>query len=327
MQLWSGFDALNKCRANTLRGIVALCAATACSATPAADLHRIGVTLSDLGNPFFVELARSVEETAHRLGGPGVEVSVLSSAYDLDRQVGQIDAFIAQKVDLIVLNAADPEAIAPAVKRARDAGIRVVAVDVAARGADLTVTTDNRQAGRLACQAMATHLGGKGKVIIINGVSVSSVVDRVSGCREALKSFPGVQLLSWDRNSGGSRIGGLARMADLLAAYPHIDGVFAINDPVAEGADQAVRMAGRSGISIFGVDGSPGVMARLRDPASMLQGTAAQEPRKMAQIAVEEGVRMLQGRAPKRQLVLLPATLVTRESVANYKGWAPTDEP
>ncbi|WP_341678670.1 ABC transporter substrate-binding protein [Niveibacterium sp. SC-1] len=299
------------------------CLAAAAFAAQAGELRRVGVTLSDLGNPFFVEIARSVEATARRLGGRSVTVSVMSSAYDLERQITQIDGFIAQKVDLIILNAADPVAIEPAVRRARAAGIKVIAVDVAARGADLTVTTDNRQAGRLACTAMARHLGGKGNVVIVNGVSVSAVVDRVAGCREALKAFPQITLLSWDRNSGGSRIGGVARMADLLAAYPRIDGVFAINDPVAEGADQAARMAARGSVAIYGVDGSPGVIERLRDPESRLQGTAAQEPRLMAQIAVEEGVRMLQGKSAPRPMILLPASMVTRDNVAQYKGWAP----
>ena len=87
---------------------------------------------------------------------------------------------------MILLNAADAKAIAPAVKRAQAAGIVVVAVDVAAAGVDATVQTNNVQAGEIACQFIVDKLGGKGKVIIQNGPQVSAVIDRVNGCKSVL---------------------------------------------------------------------------------------------------------------------------------------------
>lgn len=80
---------------------------------------------------------------ARKLAGDSVKVTLVSSGYDLGQQVSQIDNFIAAKVDMIILNAADSKGIGPAVKRAKDAGIVVVAVDVAAEGADATITSDN----------------------------------------------------------------------------------------------------------------------------------------------------------------------------------------
>lgn len=81
-------------------------------------------------------------------GGDNVKVTLVSSGYDLGQQVAQIDNFIAAKVDMIILNAADSKGIGPAVKRAKEAGIVVVAVDVAAEGADATITSDNTRGGR-----------------------------------------------------------------------------------------------------------------------------------------------------------------------------------
>ncbi|MBP0574864.1 substrate-binding domain-containing protein, partial [Mycobacterium tuberculosis] len=86
-------------------------------------------------------------------------------------------------VDIILLNAADKQALAPAVKKAQAAGIVVMAVDVGADGVNATVQTDNVQAGRIACQFIVDKLGGKGDVIIQNGPQVSAVVDRVKGCK------------------------------------------------------------------------------------------------------------------------------------------------
>src|SRR5471030_1219876 len=109
----------------------------------AKPLKSVGVTVGDLANPYFVAIGDGASEAAKKLGGPGVKVTTVSSKYDLNTQVGQIENFIANKVDIIVVNAVDPKGIAPVLKKARAAGIVVVAVDVGAEGADATVMSDN----------------------------------------------------------------------------------------------------------------------------------------------------------------------------------------
>ena len=74
----------------------------------AAELRAIGVSLTDMGNPFFTQIARGVESAARRLGGPNVKIYASSCAYDVQRQIEQLNRFIERKVDLIVLTAADP---------------------------------------------------------------------------------------------------------------------------------------------------------------------------------------------------------------------------
>jgi ribose transport system substrate-binding protein len=199
-------------------------------------LTSIGISVSDLGNPYFVEIARGAERRAREIGGDQVRVQVVSSAYDLPRQIRQIDTFINDGVQLILLSAADRDGIAPAVERARKAGIPVIAVDVEAAGADVTITTDNRVAGNLACDYLAQRIGGAGKVVVINGPAVSSVIERVQGCYDALADFAGIEVLSDTENGGGAREGGLEKMTALMTAYPEIQGVFTINDPTALGA-------------------------------------------------------------------------------------------
>src|SRR4051812_26869887 len=138
---------------------VALAIAT--SAASAKELKSVGITLGSLGNPFFVALTKGAEAKAKEIN-PNVKVTATSADYDLNKQFSQIDNFIASGVDLILLNAADAKAILPAVKRAQQAGIVVVGVDVAAAGADATVQTNNVQAGQIACQYLAEKIGGKG---------------------------------------------------------------------------------------------------------------------------------------------------------------------
>src|SRR5690606_30674279 len=148
------------------------------------------------------------------------------------------------------LNAVDPKAIEPAVKKAQAAGIVVMAVDVAAAGADATVQTNNVQAGEIACQYIVDKLGGKGDVIIQNGPQVSAVIDRVNGCKAVFEKAPGINILSSDQDGKGSREGGLNVMQGHLTRFPKIDAVFAINDPQAIGTDLAAKQLNRKGIII-----------------------------------------------------------------------------
>ena len=167
----------------------------ASGAASAKDLNAIGITLGSLGNPFFVALAAGAEAKAKEIN-PNVKVNTASADYDLNKQFNQIDNFIASGVDMILLNAADAKAIAPAVKRAQAAGIVVVAVDVAAAGVDATVQTNNVQAGEIACQYIVDKLGEKGgNVIIQNGPQVGAVIDRVTGCKEELAKNPNIKIL------------------------------------------------------------------------------------------------------------------------------------
>lgn len=293
----------------------------AASAAQAKELKSIGITVGDLANPFFVQIAKGAELKAKELGGEGVNVTSVSSGYDLGQQVAQIDNFIAAKTDMIILNAADSKGIGPAVKRARDAGIVVVAVDVAADGANATVTSNNYQAGEIACQTIASKINNKGEVVIINGPPVSAVQDRVQGCLDVFAKHSDIKVLSHNQNAKGSREGGLEVMTALLTAHPKIDAVFAINDPSAIGADLAAKQAQRSEFFIMGVDGSPDGEEALKRDGSLFVGTPAQDPQVMAAEAVKIGFDILQGKEAPNEAVLIPVTLIDKDNIKDYKGW------
>jgi ribose transport system substrate-binding protein len=295
--------------------------AVAGGAASAKDLNAIGITLGSLGNPFFVALSQGAEAKAKEIN-PDVTVNTASADYDLNKQFTQIDNFIAAGVDMILLNAADPQAIAPAVKRAQAAGVVVVAVDVAAAGVDATVQTNNVQAGEIACQFIADKLGAEGgKVIIQNGPQVGAVVDRVNGCKEVLGKNPNIEILSDDQDGKGSREGGLNIMQGHLTRFPEIDAVFTINDPQAVGSDLAAKQLGRSEFIITSVDGAPDIETALKGN-TLVVASASQDPYAMAQQAVEIGYKIMNGEKPAEPMVLMPSNLITRDNVAEYKGWS-----
>jgi ribose transport system substrate-binding protein len=288
----------------------------------AQRVKAVGLTVGDLGNPYFTQIARGAEVKARALWGAGVRFTAVSSAYDLNLQTNQMEDFIAANVDLIILGAADTKGIAPAVRKAKAAGITVVAVDVAADGGvDATVMSDNVQAGRLAAEYIVKRLGGKGRVVMINGPVVSAVTDRMTGATAVFAQHPNIRVLSRDQNAEGHRMGGLNVMTNLLTAHPEIDAVFAINDPSALGASLAVQQARRADVFVVGVDGAPDAAKALLDSKSPFAATAAQDPFSMAAKAVEIGEAIMQKRVAAGATVLIPVELITRENVGSYKGW------
>ncbi|MBW4539426.1 MAG: ABC transporter substrate-binding protein [Myxacorys chilensis ATA2-1-KO14] len=305
-------------------GILVSCTPTnqANQGDPNNKLKSVAVTVGDLSNPFFVLMGRGAEAEAKKLGGENVRTTVVSSGYDLNQQFNQIENFIAANTDLILLNAGDSKGITPAVEKAKQAGIVVIAVDTGAGGGvDATVTSNNLQAGQVSCQYIADRLKGTGNVVIVNGPPVQSVFDRVDGCEQVFAKYPNIKILSKDQNAEGSRDGGLRVMSDLLTSFPKIDAVFAINDPSGVGAELAARQAKRSDFFIVGVDGAPEAKSAIEDKSSLFVATAAQDPLGMTQKAVQVGNDILYGKPPANPDIQIPVKLITRDNVSQYKAW------
>jgi quercetin dioxygenase-like cupin family protein len=174
----------------TYRGLlvagVALSAITlAAMPASAKELKNIGMSVGSMSNPYFIALAEGATNAAKKIN-PDAKLTVVSSEYDLGKQFSQMDNFIAAGVDLILVAADDPHAIAPAVKRAQDAGIPVIAVDVEAEGANATIETDNYQAGLVSCAYLGEKMGGAGDVVMQWVGPLSGSIARIKGCHDAL---------------------------------------------------------------------------------------------------------------------------------------------
>jgi ribose transport system substrate-binding protein len=294
----------------------------ATGAASAKDLNAVGFSVGTLGNVFFTTMVQGVEAKAKEIN-PDVKVTVADSDYDLVKQTNQLDNFIAAGVDLILLSAADSKSIAPAIKRAQAAGIVVVAVDVVAAGADAAVLTNNAQAGELSCQHLVDKLGPDGGEIVIQvGPPTSAVIDRVNGCKKALAKNPKIKILDDTQNGNCAREGGLEIMQGHLTRYPKLDAVFTVCDPQATGADLAAKQLGRSEFFITSVDAAPDIERALQSGSSLIVASASQDPYAMGQQAVQIGYEIMNGKKPDNPEMLMPSKLITKDNVADYKGWA-----
>jgi ribose transport system substrate-binding protein len=286
----------------------------------AKDVKNVGISVGLLGNPFFVATIKGIEAKAKEIT-PAAKITSVSADYDLNKQFTQMDNFSAAGTDIVMINAVDPKAVEPSVKRAQAAGMVVAAFDVAAAGADVTVMTDNVKAGELSCQYIADHIKGKGDVLIINGPQVSSIVDRVTGCKNVFSKYPDIKVLSDNQDAKGSREGGFAVGQSLLTRFPKIDAVFAINDPTAIGISLAAKQLNRNEFIITGVDGAPDIETELKSGTSLIKASASQDPYIMAAQSYELAVGIVNGKKPEKNVILLEPKLITADNIKDYKGW------
>jgi ribose transport system substrate-binding protein len=298
---------------------LSLCSSSGARAadTPKA-IKSIGITVGDISNPFWLAMTNGAKESA---AGIGATISVQDAAQDLAVQTAQIETFITQKMNLIIVGAVDSVGIAPAVERAKAAGILVVAVGDKAQGASTYAAVDNTSAGAVACEYMAKKIGGKGEVAIIDGTAVSAVIERVVGCEKALKKFKGIKVVA--KVAGDNAIGkGQTIATDILTAHPKLKGIFGINDPTALGALLAAKDAKFKNLIIVGVDGAPSAVAELSKPSSMFKGSASQDPRAMVKAVLEAAQKVVGGGAWPAKGILLPSQFITKANLKTYKGWS-----
>ena len=154
-------------RVRGLVAVVGLCALLLGGCSGAKKGPVIGVSLLNVSNEFIVMLNKSMDEKAKQLG---VELIVNDAQRSAERQVQQVESFVAQKVDAIILNPCEVEASSPAVDKAIAAGIPIVNVNSETRSAPTAfVGSKDEESARLAMEYIAQRLGGKGEIVMMHG--------------------------------------------------------------------------------------------------------------------------------------------------------------
>lgn len=280
------------------------------------QLKKIGLAVAAIDNPFYIALKEGAEAEAEKLGAT---VEVEDGAQDLNKQSQQFDDFIQRGVDAILVTAVDSKGIAPAVQRARDAGVPVIAVDIGAEGpVESTIVSDNPDAGRQACKFIADKLGGKGNVAILDGPPTDVVEQRRDNCKEVLAESPGIKIVATQRGDG-SREQGRSLTTDIITANPDLDAIFAIGDPLGLGAELALKQANRDDVIVTAVDGAPEVVESMKADG-LFEASSAQQPREIGAKGVQTAADIVAGKAVESDITI-PIQLVTKENVDSYAGW------
>jgi ribose transport system substrate-binding protein len=266
--------------------VVALgCAALAAGCGQAGSSRKVvGVSLFTSTDAFYKALDASIRAEAV---AKGLDLVVVSCEMDPTKQASQIEDFIARHVSAILAAPCDSTAVVPALAGAERAGIPVFTADISAAGGKVVshVASDNVQGGRLAAQALAGFIGGKGEVLIIDQPTVASVQDRVKGFEEGLKAFPDITVVA-KLSADGQRSKAVQIMEDALQAHPKLTGVFAINDNCALGAVGVIETAGRKDISVVGYDASDEAQQAIRS-GGPLKADVVQYPQQIGKTAID----------------------------------------
>lgn len=197
------------------------------------------------------------EELSLAAGINDVRLVFSSADDDSQRQMAQIRKFVKDGVDLLIVSPNQSHTITPAVEEAYDAGIPVILFDRKIDSPKYTafIGADNVEVGRIMGQFIADYLGGKGKVVEIQGLEGSSPADdRHRGFKEALDGYPGISLLA-SPYGGWLQENAFDAMRAVMADGIRPDAVFGQNDRMALGARDALGYA--EDISFFGVDALP----------------------------------------------------------------------
>ena len=257
--------------------------------------------------------------TAYAESQPGVELIAVDSKEDVATQLGQVENFVAQGVDAIIIIPANTDAADPMTKAAQDAGIPLVYVNRIPSNLPEGVAyvgSDSIQAGIMQAEWLAEQLGGKGNVVIMNGnLAQEAAQKRTEGEKQVFAKFPDINIIREDTGNW-SRDQGLALMENWLASGDQIDAVASNNDEMAIGAIQAIEAAGKLGeILVGGVDASPDALQEM--DKGRLDVTVFQNAKGQGEGGIKVAIALAKGESVE-QFTWIPFELVTPENYKNY---------
>lgn len=268
----------------------------------AADKPKVGLVMKSLANEFFKQMQAGAEDYAAKNTDKFSFAAVgMKDERDFAAQVDAVENFITQQFNVIVLAPADSKAMVTPVKKALEAGIKVINIDVALdeeakkqAGVDLAFFgPDNREGAKLADMALAKELGKGGKVVILEGnPEADNAKERKKGFDDAVAEG-GLTLLDsktahWETEEANTL------MTNFLTQYQDIQGVMAANDSMALGVVKALDAAGKSGqIKVVGFDNIPAVQPLIKD--GKMLATVDQFGAQMAAMGIDYGLKELAG--------------------------------
>jgi ribose transport system substrate-binding protein len=278
-----------------------------------ADGETIAVFTKNQTNPFFQNVRVGAENAARQLGAKVIQY-VPTKPDSIPEQMSQVEDVIVKKPDAIVFTPVDYKALIPSVEKMNAAGIPVVNVTDHMAGGKLVsyVGIDDYKVGLATGQALVKALGGKGNVVIIEGVKGSlSNQDRTRGLIDAIKAAPDMKLLA-TQPGNFQRLNALQVMENMMQSFPQIDGVLAANDAMATGAIEALEAANRKAI-VVGINGTKEAVDAVKAGKLLASGQA--DPFMQGCLATTIAIRHLRKQAVPTEMFLKPSVI----DKSNYK--------
>ncbi|WP_263139606.1 sugar ABC transporter substrate-binding protein [Pseudomonas sp. RIT-PI-AD] len=283
---------------------------------------KVALVMKSLANEFFLTMEDGAKayQKEHAEQFDLVSNGIKDES-DTANQIRIVEQMIVSRVDALVIAPADSKALVPVVKKAMDAGIRVVNIDnrldaevLKSKGIQVPfVGPDNRKGARLVGEYLAKRLQPGDQVGIIEGVSTTTnAQQRTAGFKDAMEGagmkIVSVQSGAWEIDKGN------AVASAMLNEYPDLKALLAGNDSMALGAVSAIRAAGKAGkVQVVGYDNIKAIKPMLKD--GRVLATADQFAAKQAVFGIEAALKALKGEASQGDaegVIETPVELVTQ---------------
>ena len=262
------------------------------SAVAMADQPIVGLITKTDTNPFFVKMKQGAQQAAD---AAGAKLLTAAGRYDGDNatQVTAIENMVGAGAKAILITPSDTKAIVPSIKKARDAGVLVIALDTPTEpkeATDALFATDNFKAGELIGEYAKAAMNGKpAKIATLDlapGISVG--VLRHNGFLKGFGVKEGDASIVCSQDTRGDQAKGQTAMENCLQKDPGINVVYTINEPAAAGAYRALQSAGKKDVVLVSIDGGCEGVRNVK--AGQIAATSQQYPLKMAALGVQAGV-------------------------------------
>lgn len=283
---------------------------------------KIGVTYMTMNNDFYKTLNAELEKKTNQQGS---RLYVRDPELDEGKQSQQIDFFVREKVNVIVINPvkSNSPSIISSLQKAKKAGIKIIVVDTPVSkevAVDTTIVSDNYQAGVLIAKDMMKRLPAA-NILLLEHRNAVSAMDRIRGFVETIKNQPQYKIIS-QKETLGQTEEAMPQVKSALDEGMDFNVVMALNDRAAIGALAAIKNNGLNRkLSIYGVDGSPDIKNFLAT-TNDIEGTVAQSPIQMGRKVAQVIELMQEGKSYESQY-LIPVHLVNRDNISQYTvtGW------
>ena len=308
-----------KTKLGALCAATALCLTTALAAPSHAAAATIGVSMAYFDDNFLTSVRTAMRDEATK---KGATIQFEDAQGDVGKQLSQIQNFIAQHVDALIVNAADPSATPKMTRLATAAHIPLVYVnrepgDKTLPARVVFVGSDEHQSGTMEAEEMAKRMNYKGNIVIMQGeLSNNSTVLRTQDVVDVVAKHPGMKVIStqsanWQRNPA------IDLMNNWIVSGDKIDGIAANNDEMAIGAIIALQQAHKDpkAVVIGGVDATADGLTEIG--RGNLAVTVFQNAKGQGGGAVDAALTLAAG-GTVPSTILVPFELVTK---ANYKSY------
>lgn len=274
-----------------------------------SESKKIGLIVSTLNNPFFVDLKIGVENRAKELG---YDVVVLDSQNDPAKEVSNMEDISVKNVSMVLLNPVDSDSAVASVMIANNSNLPVMTVDRVANGGEVVshIASNNIAGGGMAAKYVIDQLGGAGNIVELEGLAGSSATrDRGKGFEDGIAESD-INIIA-KQSADFDRTKGLTVMENILQSKSGIDAVFAQNDEMALGALKALEDEGRTDILVVGFDATEDAVESVRQ--GKMAATVAQQPLLIGKTAVDAVDSALNGETVDK-FIPVELKLVSREN-------------